>query len=72
MSFKENRRLWFRELLSRLAVEDKDRLATQIAILLDGAIATALVRGDAAMIGAAKEAAALLIETSTKKKRRRR
>lgn len=72
VTFKENRRLWFRELLSRLAVEDKDRLATQIAILLDGAIATALVRGDSAMISAAKEAAALLIEGSTKKKKRRR
>jgi AcrR family transcriptional regulator len=72
VTFKENRRLWFRELLSRLGIEDKDRLATQIAILLDGAIATALVRGNPAMIGAAKEAAAQLIATATQKKERKR
>ncbi len=71
ITFKENRRLWFRELLSRLGVEDEDRLATQLAILLDGAIATALVRGNSAMTGAAKEAAALLIVSATKKKRKR-
>ena len=72
VTFKENRRLWFRHLLSRLGVEDKDRLATQIAILLDGAIATALVRGDSAMVGAAKDAAALLIAAGSRKKKRRR
>ena len=71
-TFKENRRLWFRELLSRLAVDDRDRLATQIAILLDGAIATALVRGNSMMIGAAKEAVAQLIAAATSKKKRRR
>lgn len=71
VSFKENRRLWFRELLSRLGVEDEDRLASQLAILLDGAIATALVRGNSGMIGAAKDAAALLIAAGRRKKKRR-
>jgi hypothetical protein len=52
----------------RHGVEDEDRLATQLAILLDGAIATALVRGNSAMTGAAKEAAA----NSLRQRRRRR
>src|SRR5438477_2156598 len=45
VAFKERRRLWFRELLSRLGTADADGVATQLGVLLDGAIAISLVRG---------------------------
>ena len=59
--FKEQQRLWIRALLQRTAAGDPDTLATQIAILIDGAIAAALVRGDTNMARAAREAARVLI-----------
>jgi AcrR family transcriptional regulator len=71
VAFKERRRLWFKELLSRLDVPDADALASQLAVLLDGAIAGVLVRGDARMARAAKEAAATLIAAALPKRRRR-
>src|ERR1700746_2589702 len=43
-AFKEARRLWFRDLLALLDVEDKEALATQLVVLVDGAIAQDLVR----------------------------
>ena len=61
VAFKEQRRTWFRELLIRLDAADPDRLATQLMLLVDGAIAAALVRGDPKMAGAAKEAARVLL-----------
>jgi len=60
-NFKESRRLWFREKLTALGVRDPDGLAIQLSLLVDGAIAAALVRGDAAMAGAAQEAARTLL-----------
>ena len=71
VSFKERRRLWFKELLSRLGAADADALASQLAVLLDGAIAGVLVHGDAKMARAAKEAAATLISVAMPKRRRR-
>ena len=68
VAFKEQRRLWFRDLLSRMGVDDADRLAMQLAVLLDGAIAAGLVRGDPAFVRAARDAAATLIDD----RRRRR
>jgi AcrR family transcriptional regulator len=64
IAFKERRRLWFRELLDRLGVKDADDLATQLALILDGAIAAGLVRGDPAFARAARDAAATLIESA--------
>ena len=49
VKFKESRRLWFRDLLSRLDVDDPDGLATQLALLIDGAYAAVLVRKDPAI-----------------------
>src|SRR4051794_35801075 len=46
VAFKEQRRVWFRDLLKRLDVADPDTLATHLMLLVDGAIAAALVRGD--------------------------
>jgi AcrR family transcriptional regulator len=61
IAFKEQRRVWFRDLLVRLDVADPDGLATQLALLVDGAIAAALVRGDPGMARAAKTAARTLL-----------
>jgi AcrR family transcriptional regulator len=61
VAFKENRRTWFRDLLTQLDVPDPDGLATQLALLVDGAIAGALVRRDSTMARAAKEAARVLL-----------
>jgi AcrR family transcriptional regulator len=58
---KEQRRLWFRELLTRLNAADADCLATQLAILSEGAISAALVRRDPALARAAKAAAMVLM-----------
>jgi AcrR family transcriptional regulator len=72
IAFKERRRLWFRDLLSRLGVADAAGVATQLALLLDGAIATSLVRGDPAFVRAARDAVVTLIEAGSRKKKGRR
>jgi AcrR family transcriptional regulator len=59
--FKEQRRLWFKDLLERLSAKDPDALATQLSILVEGAIATALVRGDPTVARPAKAAAIVLL-----------
>lgn len=64
IAFKEQRRLWFLELLTRLEVKHAQALATQLQMLVDGAIATMLVRGDPAIAQAAKEAARILLESA--------
>jgi AcrR family transcriptional regulator len=61
LAFKEQRRLWFRELLTRLGVADPEGLATQLMLLVDGAIAAALVRNDPAVARAARMAARTLL-----------
>jgi AcrR family transcriptional regulator len=61
VAYKERRRLWVRDALSRLNVADPDALSTQIAIRAEGAIIAALVRGDPAMAAAAKAAARVLL-----------
>jgi AcrR family transcriptional regulator len=72
VTFKERRRLWFRDLLSRLGIADADRVATQLALLLDGAISASLVRGDPSFVRAARDAAVTLIEAAGRKKKKRR
>jgi len=64
LAFKEQRRLWFRDLLMRLEVDDPDTLAMQLQILADGAIATALVRGDPKVARTAGEAARVLLKAA--------
>jgi AcrR family transcriptional regulator len=64
VAFKEQRRVWFREMLMQLRVRDPDGLATQLAIVLDGAISTALVRGDPKTVGAARKAACTLLSVA--------
>jgi AcrR family transcriptional regulator len=61
VAYKEQRRVWVRDALRGLNVADPDGLATQIAILVEGAIIAALVRGDPTMAAAAKAAARVLL-----------
>src|SRR5664279_6118538 len=61
IAFKESRRLWFRDLLKQLGVADPEGLATQLTLLVDGAIAQDMVRNDPAMARAAKDAAKVLL-----------
>jgi hypothetical protein len=55
------RRQWFRELLKRGGVADADSLSLQLMLLVDGAIAAALVRRDPAVARAAREAARTIL-----------
>jgi AcrR family transcriptional regulator len=64
VAFKESRRVWFRDLLQQLKIADADGLATQLVLLVDGAIAQDLVRGDPSMAKAAKEAARVLLRNA--------
>jgi AcrR family transcriptional regulator len=61
VAYKERRRLWLRDALTQLNVADPDTLATQVAILVEGAIIAALVRGDPGMARVAKAAARILL-----------
>lgn len=61
IDFKEGRRLWFRERLAAGGVKDADALATQLAMLVDGAIAMAMVRDDPQVARAAASAARVLL-----------
>ena len=61
VAFKESRRARFRDLLIRLGVGNADDLATQLALLVDGAIAQDLIRNDPSMARAAKDAARTLL-----------
>src|SRR4030088_2424927 len=64
IAFKDERRAWFRELLRRLGVADPDSLAMQLMLLVDGAIAAAVVRGDPKVARAAREAPATLLSAA--------
>lgn len=72
VQFKEQRRLWFRALLDRLGVKDPDGLATQLQILVEGALATALVRGDPGVARAARAAAEILLGAAGQRPTQRR
>ncbi len=61
LAFKEERRVWFRDLLKQLGVAHPDTLAMQLQLLVDGAIAAALVRGDPKVARTAGDAARTLL-----------
>ena len=64
VAYKESRRLWYRELLSQLDVDDPDTLATQLALLVDGAYAAVLVHQNPAMMRPAIAAARILLKAA--------
>ncbi len=65
LTFKEQRRVWFQGLLERLGIATAEPLSMQLQILMDGAIAAAIVRGDPAVAGAARAAAKVLVEAAS-------
>lgn len=60
-TFKESRRQWFRELLARGGAADPESLSLQLMMLVDGAIAAALVQRNPAVARAAGMAARTLL-----------
>jgi AcrR family transcriptional regulator len=66
--FKEQRRQWYLGLLERLGVRDAENLATQLQLLVEGALATALVRGDPKVARAARAAAEVLLDAAGARK----
>ena len=70
VQFKQQRRQWYRSLLERMEVRDPDALAIQLQILVEGALAAALVQGDKAVAGAARAAAEVLLDAAATKKKR--
>ena len=61
LTAKELRRRWFRELLRRAGAADPEGLSLQLLLLMDGAIAAALVRNDPTVARAARQAAQVLL-----------
>jgi AcrR family transcriptional regulator len=64
VSYKDSRRIWYRDLLSRLDVDDPDTLATQLSLLVDGAYAAALIRKDPHTMRSAIAAARALLKAA--------
>ena len=64
LAFKEQRRVWFQELLGRLGIKETESLSMQFQILIDGAIAAAIVRGDPKVAAAARDEAAVLLKAA--------
>lgn len=70
--FKEERRLWYRALLERLGAKDPDALATQLQLLFEGGLATALVRRDPSVARTARAAAEVLLDAAVPKRKPKR
>jgi len=64
VAYKESRRLRYRDLLSQLDVDDPDTLATQLALLVDGAYAAVLIHRDPAKMRPAIAAARTLLKAA--------
>lgn len=61
LAFKEERRKSLRALLVELGADNPDALSLQLQLLIDGAIAAGIVRGDPKVAAAAREAARVLL-----------
>lgn len=64
LAFKEQRRVWFRDLLRQAGVAEAESLAMQLMLLVDGSIAAAVVRGDPTIARAGREAARVLLRAA--------
>ena len=64
LAFKEQRRSWLEGLLVKLGVKEAEPLSMQLQLLIDGAIAAAIVRGDPKVAAAAREAATVLLKAA--------
>jgi AcrR family transcriptional regulator len=61
LAFKNQRRTWLLELLGRLQIAHPESLAMQLMLLIDGAIAAAVVRRDPKVVRAARDATRVLL-----------
>jgi AcrR family transcriptional regulator len=61
LAYKNQRRNWFIEMLERLQIAHPERLAMQLTLLVDGAIAAAVIRRDPKVARAARDAARILL-----------
>ncbi len=61
LAFKNQRSAWLLELLGRLQIAHPESLAMQVMLLIDGAIAAAIVRRDPTVARAAREATRVLL-----------
>ena len=61
LAFKNQRRNWLLELLERLQIAHPESLAMQLMLLIDGAIAAAVIRRDPKVARAAGDAARVLL-----------
>ncbi len=61
LAFKNQRRTWLLELLGRQQIADPESLAMQLMLLIDGAIAAAVIRRDPKVARAARDAARVLL-----------
>nr|WP_294509279.1 TetR/AcrR family transcriptional regulator [uncultured Rhodopila sp.] len=64
IQYKDARRHHIASLLAAAGTADADTLAAQIALLIEGAIATMLVTNDASVAGLARDAAAILMQAA--------
>ena len=62
--FKEQRLEWYRTLLERMGARDAAGVAVQLQIVVEGAIASHLVREDPAIARAARKAAEVLLDAA--------
>jgi AcrR family transcriptional regulator len=69
--FKEERHAWYRSLLERMGVRNPDDVATQLQMLVEGALITATMRDDPKVGRAARAAAEVLLDAATPRKRRK-
>src|SRR5256712_8082227 len=71
LQFKEQRRLWYQGLLERMNVRNPQELATQLQLIAEGVISTALVRGDPAAAPAGRAAAQVLLDAAQNQNRKK-
>ncbi len=62
LRFKQQRRDWLRDRLVEAGARDAETLATQVALLVEGAIASMLVHHDPAVVDTARSAAEVLLD----------
>jgi AcrR family transcriptional regulator len=70
LQFKQQRRQWYRVLLERLGARAPEALATQLQLLVEGALTAFMVSGDPSVARAARNAAEVLIDSALPRRRR--
>jgi AcrR family transcriptional regulator len=72
MQFKAQRIAWYRSLLERMGAAEPARVAMQLQLLVEGAIASVLVSNDPSVARDARAAAEVLLDAALARKARRK